>query len=59
MRKVIAPAAAAALLLVPVAAGAPSALPLHEPSIGHDAARKAIAASGAEATAIAEAAAGK
>lgn len=49
MRNVIAAAAAAALLLVPVAAGAQSALPLYGPSIGHDAALKAIAASEAEA----------
>ena len=49
MRNILAAAAAAALLLVPVAAGAQSALPLYGPSIGHDAAQKAIAASEAEA----------
>jgi uncharacterized protein GlcG (DUF336 family) len=52
MRKVIAAAAAAALLLVPVVAGAQTPmppLPLYGPSIGHDAAQKAIAASEAEA----------
>ena len=49
MRSVIAAAAAAALLLVPVAAGAQAPLPLYGPSIGHDAAQKAIAASEAEA----------
>jgi glc operon protein GlcG len=47
MKKVI--AAAAALLLVPVVAGAQAPMPLYGPSIGHDAAMKAIAASEAEA----------
>ncbi len=49
MRSVIAAAAAAALLLVPVAVGAQAPLPLYGPSIGHDAAQKAIVASEAEA----------
>ena len=49
MRNLIAAAAAAALLLVPVVAGAQAALPAYGPSIGHDAALKAIAASEAEA----------
>ena len=49
MRNVIAAAAAAALMLAPVVASAQAALPLYGPSIGHDAAQKAIAAAEAEA----------